>query len=72
MDSLAKAEKNGAAFLTKLGATSIADARKKSAEESRKTRLPAWETHGQSLMATCCSVINTSSIKRNATTIPRF
>ena len=30
MDSLATAEKNGVAFLAKLGAASIADARKKS------------------------------------------
>ncbi len=36
MDSLAAAEKNGTAFLTKLGAASIADARKKSAEEIQK------------------------------------
>jgi para-nitrobenzyl esterase len=36
MDSLATAEKNGQAFLTKLGAGSIADARKRSAEEILK------------------------------------
>src|SRR5579862_726477 len=36
MDSLARAEKNGTAFLTKLNVATIADARKKSAEEILK------------------------------------
>ncbi len=40
MDSLATAEKNGKAFLAKLGVTSIADARKKSAEEILKASPP--------------------------------
>jgi para-nitrobenzyl esterase len=40
MDSLATAEKNGADFLAKLGAASIADARKKSAEEIQKNSAP--------------------------------
>jgi para-nitrobenzyl esterase len=46
VDSLATAEKNGAAFLTKLGAASIADARLRSAEEILKNSPPglgaAW------------------------------
>jgi para-nitrobenzyl esterase len=40
MDSLATAEKNGQAFLNKLGASSIADARKKSAEDILKASPP--------------------------------
>lgn len=40
MDSLATAEKNGAAYLSKLGAASIADARKKSADEILKASPP--------------------------------
>jgi para-nitrobenzyl esterase len=44
MDSLAVAEKNGSAFLTKLGAASIADARKKSAEEILKNSPPGLGT----------------------------
>ena len=40
MDSLATAEKNGAAFLAKLGAASISDARKKSAEDVLKSSPP--------------------------------
>jgi para-nitrobenzyl esterase len=44
MDSLAAAEKNGTAFLTKLGAASIADARKKSAEEILKNSPPGLGT----------------------------
>jgi para-nitrobenzyl esterase len=44
MDSLATAEKNGKAFLAKLGAGSIADARKKSAEEIQKNSPPGLGT----------------------------
>jgi len=44
MDSLAKAEKNGEAFLAKIGASSIADARKKSAEEILKNSPPGLGT----------------------------
>ncbi|MGP0074652.1 MAG: carboxylesterase/lipase family protein [Bryobacteraceae bacterium] len=44
MDSLAAAEKNGTAFLAKLGAASIADARKKSAEEVLKNSPPGLGT----------------------------
>ena len=44
MDSLAKAEKNGTAFLAKIGAASIADARKKSAEEIQKNSPPGLGT----------------------------
>ena len=44
MDSLAAAEKIGTAFLTKLGAASIADARKKSAEEILKNSPPGLGT----------------------------
>ncbi len=44
MDSLATAEKNGTAFLAKLGAASIADARKKSAEETLKNSPPGLGT----------------------------
>jgi para-nitrobenzyl esterase len=40
MDSLARAENNGVALLAKLGAASIADARKKSAEEVLKSSPP--------------------------------
>ena len=40
MDSLTTAEKNGAAFLAKLGAASIADARKRSAEDVLKSSPP--------------------------------
>lgn len=40
MDSLAAAEKNGKAFLAKLGVTSIAEARKKSAEDILKASPP--------------------------------
>lgn len=46
MESLARAEKNGTAFLAKLGAASIADARKRSAEDILKNSPPglggAW------------------------------
>jgi para-nitrobenzyl esterase len=44
MDSLARAEKNGAAFLNKLGAASIAAARKKSADEILKNSPPGLGT----------------------------
>jgi para-nitrobenzyl esterase len=44
MHSLARAEKEGAAFLAKLGAASIADARKKSAEEILKSQPPGLVT----------------------------
>ena len=40
MHSLARAEKEGVAFLSKLGAGSIAEARKKSAEEILKASPP--------------------------------
>ncbi len=40
MDSLATAEKSGSAFLAKLGAASIADARKLSAEDILKNSPP--------------------------------
>jgi para-nitrobenzyl esterase len=40
MDSLSTAEKNGAAFLAKLGAASIADGRKRSAEDVLKSSPP--------------------------------
>jgi hypothetical protein len=42
MDSLATGEKNGTAFLMKLGAASIADARKRSAEDVLKNSPPAF------------------------------
>jgi para-nitrobenzyl esterase len=44
MDSLATAEKNGTAFLAKLGAASIADARKKSADDILKNSPPGLGT----------------------------
>jgi para-nitrobenzyl esterase len=44
MDSLAAAEKKGTAFLAKLGATSIADARKKSADDVLKNSPPGLGT----------------------------
>ena len=44
MDSLAMAEKNGTAFLAKLGASSIADARKKSADDIQKNSPPGLGT----------------------------
>jgi len=44
MDSLATAEKNGTAFLAKLGASSIADARKKSADDIQKNSPPGLGT----------------------------
>ncbi len=44
MDSLRMAEKHGQAFLTKLGAPSIADARKKTAEEIQKNSPPGLGT----------------------------
>ena len=44
MDSLALAEKKGTAFLAKLGAASVADARKKSAEEILKNSPPGLGT----------------------------
>jgi para-nitrobenzyl esterase len=44
MDSLARAEKNGTALLAKLGAASVADARKRSAEEILKNSPPGLGT----------------------------
>ena len=44
MDSLQAAEKHGQAFLAKLGAPSIADARKKTAEEIQKNSPPGLGT----------------------------
>jgi len=44
MDSLAIAEKNGTAFLAKLGASSIADARKKPADDIQKNSPPGLGT----------------------------
>jgi len=72
MVSLATAEKNGSAFLAKLGAASIAEARKRSAEDILKSSPPGLVGHGPLSMATCFRAISTSSTKPAVTTTRPF
>jgi para-nitrobenzyl esterase len=68
MALLAAGEKSGAAFLTKLGTSSIADARKKSADEILKNSPAGPGDFWPIFDGSCSLAINTSCMNQESTT----